>query len=114
MVPFDSCSRLHLMEKGFSCYMLIMYFDFSYGQLNFRMLDLFCFFLNLPFLCVQLVMVNPGSEVMKKLNKSKFQEKIGQKWIYLTVEEAVRACNFMLHECKPHPERNEPEGWNNV
>ncbi|XP_061375354.1 sulfate transporter 3.1-like [Gastrolobium bilobum] len=63
---------------------------------------------------LQLVLVNPGSEVMKKLNKSKVQEHIGQKWIYLTVEEAVGACNFMLHACKPNPRKDESEGWNNV
>ncbi|MED6197793.1 Sulfate transporter 3.1 [Stylosanthes scabra] len=61
---------------------------------------------------LQLVMVNPGSEVMKKLNKSKFQENIGEKWIYLTVEEAVGACNFMLHTCKQNSKRD--ESWNKV
>ncbi|KAK7277617.1 hypothetical protein RJT34_22632 [Clitoria ternatea] len=63
---------------------------------------------------LQLVLVNPGSEVMKKLNKSKFQNDIGQKWMYLTVEEAVGACNFMLHTCKTNLKKDEPEGWNNV
>lgn len=38
---------------------------------------------------------------MKKMNKSKFIEELGQEWIYLTVGEAVGACNFMLHSCKP-------------
>ena len=59
-------------------------------------------------------MVNPGSEVMKKLNKAKFIAELGQKWIYLTVEEAVGACNFMLHTCKPNSVKNETETWNNV
>ncbi|MED6161870.1 Sulfate transporter 3.1 [Stylosanthes scabra] len=63
---------------------------------------------------LQLVMVNPGSEVMKKLNKSKFQENIGEKWIYLTVEQAVEACNFMLHTCKSNSKRDESQGWNKV
>ncbi|XP_027351617.1 sulfate transporter 3.1-like [Abrus precatorius] len=63
---------------------------------------------------LQLVLVNPGSEVMKKLNKSKFLDELGQKWIYLTVEEAVGACNFMLHTHKPNPMKDESEGWNNV
>ncbi|TKY52653.1 Sulfate transporter 3.1 [Spatholobus suberectus] len=63
---------------------------------------------------LQLVLVNPGSEVMKKLNKSKFQNHLGQKWIYLTVEEAVGACNFNLHACKTNPKKDESEGWNNV
>ncbi|POO02105.1 SLC26A/SulP transporter [Trema orientale] len=50
----------------------------------------------------KLVLANPRSEVIKKLDKSKFIEAIGQEWIYLTVGEAVAACNFMLHTCKPN------------
>lgn len=50
---------------------------------------------------LKLVLVNPGAEVMKKLYKSEFLEKIGQEWIFLTVGEAVGACNYMLHSCKP-------------
>ncbi|KAK4408098.1 Sulfate transporter 3.1 [Sesamum angolense] len=49
----------------------------------------------------KLVLANPGAEVMKKLNKSKFLETLGQEWIFLTVGEAVGACNYMLHSCKP-------------
>lgn len=49
---------------------------------------------------LQLALANPGSEVMKKLDKSKMIEKIGEEWMYLTVAEAVGACNFMLHSCK--------------
>lgn len=41
--------------------------------------------------------------MIKKLDKSKFVENIGQEWIYLTVGEAVTACNFMLHMGKPNP-----------
>ncbi|XP_048336651.2 sulfate transporter 3.1-like [Ziziphus jujuba] len=64
---------------------------------------------------LQLVLVNPGGEVMKKLNKSDLIEKIGQQWIYLTVAEAVGACNFMLQTCKPNPAKDESTGtWNNV
>lgn len=59
---------------------------------------------------LKLVLANPGAEVMKKLNKSKFLENIGQEWIYLTVGEAVEACNFKLHTCKPE----ESQPWNNV
>ncbi|KAI4301223.1 hypothetical protein L6164_034522 [Bauhinia variegata] len=55
---------------------------------------------------LQLVLVNPGSEVMKKISKSKFVEGIGQKWIYLTVEEAVIACK--------NPTKDESEAWNSV
>ncbi|XP_015087662.1 sulfate transporter 3.1 [Solanum pennellii] len=50
---------------------------------------------------LKLVLANPGAEVMKKLNKSKFLEKLGQEWIFLTVGEAVESCNYMLHSCKP-------------
>ncbi|WCJ21577.1 sulfate transporter 3 1 [Euphorbia peplus] len=50
---------------------------------------------------LKLVLANPGSEVMKKLNKSKTIEKIGEEWIFLTAGEAVGACNYMLHSCKP-------------
>ena len=49
---------------------------------------------------VQLVLANPGSEVMKKLAKSKMIEKIGEELMYLTVAEAVAACKFMLHSSK--------------
>ncbi|KAK7378392.1 hypothetical protein VNO80_03831 [Phaseolus coccineus] len=63
---------------------------------------------------LQLVLVNPGSEVMKKLNKSKFLDELGHKWVYLTVEEAVGACNFMLNTYKPNPLKDDSEGWNNA
>ncbi|XP_076914193.1 sulfate transporter 3.1-like [Bidens hawaiensis] len=46
---------------------------------------------------LKLVLANPGGEVIKKMNKGKLIEVIGQEWIYLTVGEAVSACNFMLH-----------------
>ncbi|XP_031251876.1 sulfate transporter 3.1-like [Pistacia vera] len=59
---------------------------------------------------LKLVLANPRSEVIKKLDKSKFVENIGQEWMYLTVGEAVATCNFMLHTCKsssnPGPEYN--------
>ncbi|XP_044503818.1 sulfate transporter 3.1-like [Mangifera indica] len=63
---------------------------------------------------LKLVLANPGAEVTKKLDKSKFMENIGQEWIYLTVGEAVEACNFMLHTYKPDPKKEESEPWNNV
>lgn len=63
---------------------------------------------------LQLVLANPGAEVMKKLNKSKLIEKIGQEWMYLTVGEAVGACNFMLHTRKPDPLKEESEAYNKV
>ncbi|PWA65457.1 sulfate transporter 3,1 [Artemisia annua] len=49
---------------------------------------------------LKLVLANPGGEVIKKMNKGKLIEAIGQEWIYLTVGEAVGACNFMLHTYK--------------
>ncbi|XP_058738002.1 sulfate transporter 3.1-like [Vicia villosa] len=63
---------------------------------------------------LQLVLVNPGSEVTKKLNKSKFLDEIGHKWVYVTVEEAVGVCSsFMLHTQKANP-KDESEGLNSV
>ncbi|KAK8588332.1 hypothetical protein V6N13_087265 [Hibiscus sabdariffa] len=63
---------------------------------------------------IKLVLANPGAEVMKKLNKSKFVEMIGQEWIYLTVGEAVEACHYKLHTCKPDSTNEETQPWNNV
>ncbi|KAK8612938.1 hypothetical protein V6N13_104263 [Hibiscus sabdariffa] len=45
---------------------------------------------------LQLALANPRSEVMKKLDKSKLIDKIGQGWIFLTVGEAVSAYSFIL------------------
>lgn len=53
------------------------------------------------------MLANPRSEVIKKLEKSKLIEAIGQEWIYLTVGEAVAACNFMMHTCKPNTDEME-------
>ncbi|KAK4355567.1 hypothetical protein RND71_024538 [Anisodus tanguticus] len=50
--------------------------------------------------CLQVLLANPGGEVMKKLDKSNFIDTIGKEWIYLTVGEAVNACNYILHTCK--------------
>ncbi|KAL2469838.1 Sulfate transporter 3.1 [Abeliophyllum distichum] len=63
--------------------------------------------------CIKLVLANPGSEVMKKLDKSKFIDTIGQDWIYLTVGEAVKACNFILQTCKAKAKSNEIEAADN-
>ncbi|KAK3190125.1 hypothetical protein Dsin_029686 [Dipteronia sinensis] len=63
---------------------------------------------------LKLVLANPRSEVMKKLDMSKFIEYIGQEWIYLTVQEAVARCNFMLHTCKSNPEVEHNSKDNNV
>ncbi|KAE9460692.1 hypothetical protein C3L33_07471, partial [Rhododendron williamsianum] len=48
-----------------------------------------------------LFLANPRGEVIEKLNKSKLIEAIGQKRIYLTVGDAVEACNSMLYASKP-------------
>lgn len=65
---------------------------------------------------LQLVLANPGGEVIKKLNKGKLIDVIGQEWIYLTVGEAVGACNFMLHTYKnvEKPTSKETRNDNNV
>ncbi|KAH6823412.1 sulfate transporter 3 [Perilla frutescens var. hirtella] len=63
---------------------------------------------------IKLAMVNPGAEVIKKLNKSKFLETIGQEWIFLTVGEAVGACNYLLHSCAQKLNSDESEKYNNV
>ncbi|XP_055832847.1 sulfate transporter 3.1-like [Solanum dulcamara] len=63
---------------------------------------------------LKLVLANPGAEVMKKLNKSKFIETLGQEWMFLAVGEAVEACNFMLHSCKPKSsEDGSSQKWSN-
>uniref|UniRef100_A0A5B6Z6D9 Putative sulfate transporter 3.1-like n=1 Tax=Davidia involucrata TaxID=16924 RepID=A0A5B6Z6D9_DAVIN len=63
---------------------------------------------------LKLVLANPGSEVMKKLAKSEFIDADGQDWIYLTVGEAVGACNFMLHTCKSSTKAVESELQDNI
>ncbi|KAK4338731.1 hypothetical protein RND71_043218 [Anisodus tanguticus] len=63
---------------------------------------------------LKLVLANPGAEVMKKLNKAKFIETLGQEWMFLTVGEAVEACNFMLHSCKPKTSTDDAsQKWSN-
>ncbi|KAL8100772.1 hypothetical protein AgCh_032862 [Apium graveolens] len=62
---------------------------------------------------LKLVLANPGGEVIKKLDKAKFIEALGQEWIYLTVGEAVGACNFMLHTYKPKSTTDQSEPWSN-
>lgn len=44
---------------------------------------------------------------MKKMNSSKILEAIGHEWVFLTVADAVAACNFMLHTCKPGATAND-------
>ncbi|KAB5545030.1 hypothetical protein DKX38_013142 [Salix brachista] len=64
---------------------------------------------------LKLVLANPRSEVIKKLGKSKFQNHLGKKWIYLTVGEAVAACNFNLRASKSNNQvADELDAHNNV
>jgi sulfate transporter 3 len=49
----------------------------------------------------QIVLANPGSEIMKKLDSSKVLELIGHEWIFPTVGEAVSSCDYVLHSHKP-------------
>ena len=49
----------------------------------------------------QIVLANPGSEMMKKLDSSKVLELIGHEWIFPTVGEAVSSCDYVLHSHKP-------------
>ncbi|CAA0832138.1 Sulfate transporter 3.1 [Striga hermonthica] len=49
---------------------------------------------------LKLALANPGAEVMKKLNNSKFLERMGQEWIFLTVDDAIGACNYTLNNCR--------------
>ncbi|XP_052147692.1 sulfate transporter 3.1-like [Oryza glaberrima] len=50
---------------------------------------------------LQIVLANPGSEIMKKLDSSKVLEAIGHEWIFPTVGEAVAECDFVMHSQKP-------------
>ncbi|CAO2826503.1 unnamed protein product [Amaranthus hypochondriacus] len=61
---------------------------------------------------LKLVIACPGGEVMKKLDKINFIEKLGQDCIHLTVGEAVGACRFMLHTCKSKS-TGESDMWSN-
>ncbi|KAJ4826494.1 Sulfate transporter 3.1 [Turnera subulata] len=63
---------------------------------------------------LKFVLANPRSEVIKKLEKAKYIETIGQEWIYLTVGEAVAACEFLLHTCKSNPGTGEFDAQDSV
>lgn len=60
--------------------------------------------------CLQLVLANPGSEIMKKLDRSKLIDTVGREWIFLTVAEAVCACTFMLHSFRQKAKATDGEG----
>lgn len=69
---------------------------------------------NLERRAIKLVLANPRSDVMKKLDRSKFIELLGQEWIFLTIGKAVEACNFMLHSCKPGSAMAETDARDNI
>ncbi|KAG0460107.1 hypothetical protein HPP92_023235 [Vanilla planifolia] len=48
---------------------------------------------------IQLVLANPGSEMMKKLDNSKVLDIIGHEWIFLTVgKQSLLACSTQLKQ----------------
>lgn len=47
-----------------------------------------------------MLIVNPRLRVMEKFIQSHFIDKIGKENFYLSVEEAVDACQFLLHKSK--------------
>ena len=69
---------------------------------------------NFVLFLIQLVLANPGSEVMKKLDRSKLIATVGREWIFLTVAEAVCACTFMLHSFKQKAKATDGEGSDNT
>ncbi|KAL6184972.1 hypothetical protein ACLB2K_041107 [Fragaria x ananassa] len=50
---------------------------------------------------IKLLLANPRSEVIKKLDVSKFIEKIGWEWMFVTVSDAVESCKFVSHSSDP-------------
>ncbi|KAF8720564.1 hypothetical protein HU200_023821 [Digitaria exilis] len=46
---------------------------------------------------LQIALANPGSEIMRKLDKSKVLQLIGDEWVFLTVAEA---CDYAQSNCK--------------
>ncbi|KAL2901931.1 Sulfate transporter 3.1 [Bienertia sinuspersici] len=62
---------------------------------------------------LQLVLASPGSEVMKKLDRSGFLGKLGQEWVHLTVGEAVGACKYLFHDTYKSKSTDEAENCSN-
>ncbi|GAB2213543.1 hypothetical protein Droror1_Dr00017852, partial [Drosera rotundifolia] len=60
---------------------------------------------------LKLLLANPGGELMKKLERSRFLEALGEEHIYMTVAEAVSACNFLLQSHKLKPGDGEVETY---
>lgn len=71
--------------------MVIFFFLQSYIQQK----SLFFFF---PLL--QLALTNPRIRVIDKLVRSGFIGEIGSEWVFLAVNESVRACRYALEESK--------------
>ncbi|XP_057968389.1 probable sulfate transporter 3.5 [Malania oleifera] len=49
---------------------------------------------------IKMAIVNPRIEVMEKLIISKFVDKIGKEYIFLSIEDAIKACQFSLSRSK--------------
>ncbi|EFJ09164.1 hypothetical protein SELMODRAFT_184750 [Selaginella moellendorffii] len=45
---------------------------------------------------IQLVLANPGAEVIERLHRGGFVDILGQRWISLTVDDAVHYCSMQL------------------
>lgn len=52
------------------------------------------------FFFLQLSIINPRRDVMEKMILSKFTSRNGKGMFFLTVDEAVEACRFSLHESR--------------
>ncbi|KAH9316513.1 hypothetical protein KI387_025140 [Taxus chinensis] len=55
---------------------------------------------------LQLVLSNPGSDLMEKLQKARLIEILGENWIFLTISEAVKVCCSLLNSRKLNGEMN--------
>ncbi|KAM7509488.1 hypothetical protein LguiA_019941 [Lonicera macranthoides] len=59
---------------------------------------------------IKVVLVNPRIEVMEKLILTKFIDTLGKEWVFLSIEDAIRACRFSLRSSKPTIEDDNGEG----
>uniref|UniRef100_A0A7N0T866 STAS domain-containing protein n=1 Tax=Kalanchoe fedtschenkoi TaxID=63787 RepID=A0A7N0T866_KALFE len=49
---------------------------------------------------VKITLVNPRIDIMEKMQRSKFIDKIGKESVFLSVEEAIESCQFSLSTSK--------------
>uniref|UniRef100_A0A7N0ZSG9 STAS domain-containing protein n=1 Tax=Kalanchoe fedtschenkoi TaxID=63787 RepID=A0A7N0ZSG9_KALFE len=49
---------------------------------------------------VKITLVNPRIDIMEKMLRSKFIDKIGKESVFLSVEEAIESCKFSLNTSK--------------